>query len=133
MNISVVETNRGQKSIIWDGYRYRLHGTLKTGDISWPCAKSKPPCKARIRIDAECLTVISQKNEHSHPQDEQKQRGTTSDIEPRRRQQKTHVLSRQKSYVAKSRLLKKKHYSLMIYRATGKGLLMHELSNLCPG
>ena len=23
----------GQKSIIWDGYRYRLDGTLKTGDI----------------------------------------------------------------------------------------------------
>ena len=30
------------------------------------------PCKAPIRTDAECSTVISQKNEHSHPQDEQK-------------------------------------------------------------
>ena len=48
MNISVVETNRGQKSIIWDGYRYRLDGT--PGDA---------PCKARIRTDAECSSVIS--------------------------------------------------------------------------
>ena len=70
MNISVVETNRGQKSIIWDGYRCRLYGTLKTGDIFWRCTKSKPPCKVRIRTDAACSTVISQKNEHSHPQDE---------------------------------------------------------------
>ena len=43
--------------------------------------------------------------------------GTTSDIEPRRRQQNTHVLGRRKSYEAKSRLLMKKRYSLMIYRA----------------
>ena len=65
-----METSRGQKSIIWDGYRCRLDGTLKTGDISWRCAKSKPPCKVRIRKDAACSTVISQKKEHSHPQDE---------------------------------------------------------------
>ena len=71
VDISVVETNHDQKSKIWDGYPYRLDGTLKTGDISWRCAKSKPPCKAQIRTDAECSTVISQKNEHSHPQDVQ--------------------------------------------------------------
>ena len=71
MNISIVELNRGQKGLVWDGYRYRLDGTIKTGDISWRCAKSKPPCKAQIRTDAVCSTIISQKNEHSHPQDEQ--------------------------------------------------------------
>ena len=59
------------KSIIWNGYRYRLDATLKSGDISWPCAKSIPRCKARIRTDASCSTIISQKNEHSYPQDEQ--------------------------------------------------------------
>ena len=60
---------------------------------------------------------------HTHRMSK-KQRCTTSDIEPRRRQQKTHVLGCRKSYEAKSRLLVKKRYSLMIYRA---------LSNLCPG
>ena len=49
MNVSKVETNRGQKSIIWGGYIYILEQVRKL------------------------------------------QRGTTSDLEPRRRQQKTHV------------------------------------------
>ena len=33
--------------------------------------KSKPACKARIRTNSACSSVILQKNEHSNPQDEQ--------------------------------------------------------------
>ena len=113
MNISVVETNHGQKSIIWDGYRKRLDRTLKTGDISWFCAKSKPPCKARIRTDTECLTVISQKNEHSHPQDEQK----TERYRAKREGSRKHMCEA----VENHRLLVKKRYSLMINMATAIG------------
>lgn len=32
-DVSVVETNRGQKDIIWDGYKYKLDATLKISDI----------------------------------------------------------------------------------------------------
>ena len=65
MNTSLVNQN----SIIWEGYRYRLDATLKTGDISWRCAKTKPPGKARIRTGAACSSIISQKKEQSHPQE----------------------------------------------------------------
>ena len=111
-----MEKNRGQKSIIWCGYRYKLEGTLKTGDISWRCSKFKPQCKARIRTDAECSTIISQKMSiHTHRMNK-KQSGTTSDV------------GRQKSYEAKSRLLVKKRYSLMIIRARAKVCLINEQS-----
>ena len=42
------------------------------------------------------------------------QGGSTSDLEPRRRQQTTHVSGRRKLFEAKSRLFMKKPYSLMI-------------------
>ena len=63
MNTSLVNQN----SIIWEGYRYRLDATLKTGDISWRCAKTKPPGKARIRTGAACSSIISQKKKQSRP------------------------------------------------------------------
>ena len=46
INISVVVTNRGEKS-------------------------TKLLYKPRIRTDVACSTFITQKNKHSHPQDEQ--------------------------------------------------------------
>jgi hypothetical protein len=70
MEVVEVETNRGKKSIICDGFRYRVDGILKSDVVSWRC--SMKDCKARIRTDSSAQTVLMQKNQHSHEPDERK-------------------------------------------------------------
>ena len=50
MEVTVIETNKGHKSILCEGFRYRLDVETKSGDISWRC--SAKGCKARVRTDA---------------------------------------------------------------------------------
>ena len=37
MDITLIETNKGKKSIVCDGYRYRIDVELKSGEIPWRC------------------------------------------------------------------------------------------------
>ena len=46
MEITVIETNKGHKSILCEGFRYRLDVETKSGDLSWRC--STKGCKARV-------------------------------------------------------------------------------------
>jgi hypothetical protein len=37
MEVTVIETNKGHKSILCEGFRYRLNVETKSGDLSWRC------------------------------------------------------------------------------------------------
>ena len=43
MDFQISDTNKGKKSLIYDGFIYRIEGVLKCGDISWRCTNKK--CK----------------------------------------------------------------------------------------
>ncbi len=66
MDVSVTETNKGKKSLIYDGYTYRIDRILKENDISWRCTNNKTNCKARVRTDAESKVIIKSTGEHNH-------------------------------------------------------------------
>lgn len=70
MEVTEVDTNKGHRSIICEGYRYRLDNILKSDAVSWRCTMKG--CKARLRTDTSAKTVLQQKNEHSHEPDERK-------------------------------------------------------------
>ena len=36
MDFKISDTNKGKKSLIYDGFIYRIDGVLKCGDISTP-------------------------------------------------------------------------------------------------
>ena len=50
MDFKISDTNKGKKSLIYDGFIYRIDGVLKCGDISWRCTNKK--CKGRLRTDS---------------------------------------------------------------------------------
>ena len=50
MEVTVIETNKGHKTILCEGFRYRLDVETKSGDLSW--IYSAKGCKARVRTDA---------------------------------------------------------------------------------
>ena len=70
MEFFISETNREKKSLIYDGYTFRVNRVLKNSEISWRCTKNS--CKCRIRTDAECKAILKGKNEHNHPTDDRK-------------------------------------------------------------
>ncbi len=41
MDVSVTETNKDKKSLIYDGYTYRIDRILKENDISCRCTNNK--------------------------------------------------------------------------------------------
>ena len=48
MDFKISDTNKGKKSLIYDGFIYRIDGVLKCGDISWRCTNKKEgPLKNR--------------------------------------------------------------------------------------
>jgi hypothetical protein len=61
MEVVEVETNRGERSIICDEFRYRVDWILKSDVVSWRC--SVKDCKARIRTDSSAQTILMQKNQ----------------------------------------------------------------------
>ena len=68
MEFKTLETNRGNKIIICDGYSYRFHTSLKNEELSWRCSNKK--CKVRMTTDAERSYIIHIKNFHNHEADE---------------------------------------------------------------
>jgi hypothetical protein len=68
MEWSISETNRGKKSLLYDGFTYRIDSLLKSGDISWRCTLKT--CKARLRTESKLL--ISANTEHNHDTDARK-------------------------------------------------------------
>ena len=68
MEVTVIETCKGHKSILCEGFRYRLDVETKSGDISWRC--SAKGCKARVRTDVGSTLVIQQKNNHNYDPDD---------------------------------------------------------------
>ena len=50
MDFKISDTNRGTKSLLHNGYSYRIDDVPKSGDISWRCTNKK--CKGRFRADS---------------------------------------------------------------------------------
>ena len=67
MDLKISDTNKGKKSLIYDGFIYRIDGVLKCGDISWRCTN-----KGRLRTDSAMSTMNAINLEHNHDQDEKK-------------------------------------------------------------
>ena len=55
MDFKISDTNKGKKSLIYDGFIYRIDGVLKCGDISWLCTNKK--CKGLLRTDSAMSTM----------------------------------------------------------------------------
>ena len=70
MDFKISDTNKGKKSLIYDGFIYKIDGDLKCGDISWRCTKKK--CKGLLRTDSAMSTMNAINLEHNHEQDEKK-------------------------------------------------------------
>lgn len=70
MELVVSETNKGKKSLLFDGYTFRFISVLKNSEISWRCTKNN--CSCRLRTDAECKVIVKCTSEHNHPSDDRK-------------------------------------------------------------
>ena len=70
MDFKISDTNKGKKSLIYDGFIYRIDGVLKCGDISWWCTNKK--CKGRLRTDSAMSTMNAINLEHIHEHVEKK-------------------------------------------------------------
>ena len=70
MDFKISDTNKGKKSLIYDGFIYRIDGVLKYGDIPWRCINKK--CKGRLRTDSAMSTMNAINLENNHEQDEKK-------------------------------------------------------------
>ena len=70
MDFKISDRNNGKKSLIYDGFIYRIDGVLKCGDISWRCTNKK--CKGCLRTDSAMSTMNAINLEHNHEQDEKK-------------------------------------------------------------
>jgi hypothetical protein len=57
MDIIHTETNRGKKSIIYDGYSYRKVNSLENGYVVYWCSIGKS-CKATITTDEKGVAVV---------------------------------------------------------------------------
>jgi hypothetical protein len=70
MDLVVSETNKGKKSLLYEGCTYRIDLVLKSEDISW--RYTKRGCKMKLRNDKDIKMVISGKLDHTHEVDERK-------------------------------------------------------------
>ena len=70
MNFKISDTNKGKKSLIYDGFIYRIDGVLNCGEKSWRCTNKK--CKGRLRSDSAVSKMKAINLEHNHEQDEKK-------------------------------------------------------------
>ena len=68
MDFKISDTNKRKKSLIYDGFIYRIDGVLKCGDISWRCINKK--CKGRLRTDSDMSTMNAINLEHNHEPDD---------------------------------------------------------------
>jgi hypothetical protein len=51
------ETSKGNKSLLYDGFAFRIDRVLKSGDISWRCTVKN--CKGRIKTDDHSSVIIN--------------------------------------------------------------------------
>jgi hypothetical protein len=51
MDFTLSETSKEQKSLLYDGFAFRIDRVLKSGDISWRCTVKN--CKGRIKTQCE--------------------------------------------------------------------------------
>jgi len=70
MEFKITETNRGNKCLLSEDFRYRFHKTLRNGNESWRC--SNKSCKATLKTDGEHLMVVETNGEHCHESDKRK-------------------------------------------------------------
>ena len=71
MELKITETNRGKKSLLYEGFSFRVSIQMKkTNDITWRCTVKT--CKASVKTDSDCTVVISENNEHNHDSDQRK-------------------------------------------------------------
>ena len=70
MELTVSEKNKDNKSLLYDGYTFRVDAVLKKQEISWRCTKNY--CKCRLWTDSDCKVIVEGKNEHNHLSDERK-------------------------------------------------------------
>ena len=70
MEFTLSETEKGKKSLIYDGYSYRIDRILTSSEISWRCTVKT--CKGRLRTDDKCTTIISGTCIHSHERESKK-------------------------------------------------------------
>ena len=89
MDFKISDTNKGKKSLIYDGFIYRIDGVLICGDISWRCTSKK--CKVRLRTDSAMSTINAINLEHNHEQDEKKLKGSNCDLKSKGKQGRSHL------------------------------------------
>lgn len=70
MDFTVSEANKGKKSLMYDGYIYRVDSVLKDGCISWRCTNKK--CKGRLRTDCKVTAIAPVQLEHNHDKNDRK-------------------------------------------------------------
>ena len=57
MDFTLSETSKGKKSLLYDGFAFRIDRVLKSGDISWQCTVKN--CKGRIKTDEHSSASLS--------------------------------------------------------------------------
>ena len=95
MDFKISDTNKGKKSLIYDGFIYRIDGVLKCGDILWRCTNKK--CKGCLRTDSAMSTMNAINLEHNHAQDEKKLKDSNCDLKSKEKQRTISPPDLQKS------------------------------------
>jgi len=95
MDILHTETNRGKKSIIYDGHTYQQVNILKNGNISY--RSTNKSCKATVSIDGNGRTIVKTSKEHNHTADDRK--NEAKELRIRSRKQLGDISSRQSKIV----------------------------------
>ena len=96
MDFKISDKNKGKKSLICDGFMYRIDGVVKCGDISWRCTNKK--CKGCLRTDSAMTTMNAINLEHNHEQDEKKLKDSNCDLKSKGKQRTISPPDLQKSF-----------------------------------
>jgi hypothetical protein len=70
MEFTLSETSKGNKSLLYDGFAFRIDRVLKSGDISWRCTVKN--CKGRVKTDEHSSAIINGNYNHTHESDSRK-------------------------------------------------------------
>ena len=70
MEFRLTETNKGKKSLVYEGYTFRVDRALASGDLSWRCTSEQ--CTARLKTDPEISTIHHGNSEYSHEENKRK-------------------------------------------------------------
>ena len=70
MDFTLSETSKGKKSLLYDGFAFRVDRILKSGDISWQCTVKN--YNGRIKTDEHFSAIINGNCNHTHDSDSRK-------------------------------------------------------------